>query len=615
MIGDLTDSCLMKRYTPGELHEISSRIAPVPGLWAPPQAPSSLSGRVGPAISVYPRYSDIVGETNDLEQRYWEALQKTPVLGGIGELAAINGILSEHRTGQPDIHHQLNEKFFVPELRAKVNQFSPGGPAFGTVFTKIGCLQIMRHLMLYGNASVDSTDQTVSRLGELMLLANESILPEPAFKSPQASNLELLLSFVPIWDVCNPRELAYSLSRMYTILTEILPGTDREVQRLTSKLGMDTARIMVDELPLNDFISAVFGLYSYGRTMAVPDQAVFDVNQVFSRVGFPVAVLKKLVKRRTLTISEFRERLRDGNPCEFENLIDEMRRRAFVSESLNTFRKFPFLQLDANRALILDLQFLVELLTAGVYWSIFDSLPTNQRDTFRELWGRLFELYAVNLLEKFYPKISGIFFPDLQYDGGQVDALLDFGNEVLVLETKASLLTEPAKRTVNSTEFVSDFSRKFVQNEKGSPKAILQLASSCGALENGKIPTATKPSRIFPIFVSDEPAVETFFFNAYMNEIFQKALPTGSTIQPLTVMSINELQEILPYVAENAFSWTELLQSRFNALGVGPTSVHQAIYDMCRSKSLRSLRNQAVRSEFDKVWAIISSRYKPAAVE
>ncbi len=69
-------------------------------------------------------------------------------------------------------------------------------------------------------------------------------------------------------------------------------------------------------------------------------------------------------ERRALTISEFRERLRDGNPCELENLIDELRRRAFVSESLNIFRQFPFLQLDADRALILDLQFLIELLTS-----------------------------------------------------------------------------------------------------------------------------------------------------------------------------------------------------------------------------------------------------------
>jgi hypothetical protein len=57
------------------------------------------------------------------------------------------------------------------------------------------------------------------------------------------------------------------------------------------------------------------------------------------------------------------------------------------------------MKLDANRVLILDLEFLAELLTAGVYWNIFDGLPQNRRDTFKELWGRLFEIYGVDLLK------------------------------------------------------------------------------------------------------------------------------------------------------------------------------------------------------------------------
>jgi len=55
-------------------------------------------------------------------------------------------------------------------------------------------------------------------------------------------------------------------------------------------------------------------------------------------------------------------------------------------------------------------------------------------------------------------------------------------------------------------------------------------------------PTAT----IYPVCVSDEPAVESFFFTAYSNEIFQKELSAGSRLQPVTMMSINELEEILP---------------------------------------------------------------------
>lgn len=55
-----------------------------------------------------------------------------------------------------------------------------------------------------------------------------------------------------------------------------------------------------------------------------------------------------------------------------------------------------------------------------------------------------------------------------------------------------------------------------------------------------------KPARIYPVCVSDEPAVESFFFTAYANETFEKEVPAKSRIRPVTMMSVNELEEILP---------------------------------------------------------------------
>jgi hypothetical protein len=599
----------MKSYSPVELAQIFAQIAPNSGVLIPAPSPIPASPKGGPALCVYLRYSDIAAGTQDLEQRYWDLLQQTPVVNGIGVLATINGILSEYRMGHAEVHRTLNERFLSPDLRVKVSEYQPGGPAFAGVFNKVGCLQLMRHLIVYGDRSMTSDDKDVAALGELLLLTNQFIQPE--FQPVQASNLGLLLQFLPIWDVCNPRDLAYTLSRMYTILREILPGKDAQVPKLASKIGIDPATITIDGLSLDDFLSAIFGLYSYGRKMDSPTQAQFDMREVFSKVGFPSGVLETLVNARARTLSEFAQRLSNDKPATREVFVDELRRRAFLSESLNVFRTFPLFRVDSNRVLILDLQFLVELLTSGVYWSLFDSLPTGSRDTFRELWGRLFELYTVGLLHDFYPSTSGILTADLEHETGQVDALLDFGPDVLVFEVKASLLTELAKRRVDEAEFLKDFNRKFVRNEKSAPKAVLQLVASCKALADGTIRTATEPGRIYPIFVSDEPAVETFFFNTFMNEIFQQELSNSPKVQPLTAMSINNLEELLPYVSENAFSWTELLRSRFIGKEVGTFSVHQAIYDLARSKGLPPIRNQAIRKTFDQVWSIIKSRYKP----
>ena len=76
-----------------------------------------------------------------------------------------------------------------------------------------------------------------------------------------------------------------------------------------------------------------------------------------------------------------------------------------------------------------------------------------------------FELYTVDLLTQFYPPMSGL----LSYGNAQIDALIDFGAYMLVIEIKPSLLTEPAKRNADEK---ADFRRKFIENERGKPKVI-----------------------------------------------------------------------------------------------------------------------------------------------
>lgn len=601
----------MNQYGAEELNRIFLEIAPQRGLALPLRPGPAPRGRAsGPAVGVYPRHSEILPGTGKLEDRYWNLLRQTPVVGGAGTLASINILLSEHRSLDRDVHKILTERFVTPAIAAKITERNVAGGGFSGAFTRTGCLQLMRDLLVYGNRSVKPAGRSVKELGELALLANEFIQRDQVVDPARLPNLDLLLSFVPVWDIHNPRDLAYALSRMFTILTEILPGNHAEVRRLAAKAGLNISGITVGSLPLNDFIAAVFGLFAYGRNIKGPTFSVFDMRQIFSQVGFPTAILRKLVNDRALTAGEFRKRLGGGKARTRKAFGEELERRSFLTESLNLFRQHPLMKLDANRVLILDLEFLAELLTAGVYWNIFDSLPRNRRESFKELWGRLFEIYGVHLLKDFYPHASGILAADLNYDGGQVDALLDFGEAVVVFEIKSSLLTEAAKRGGNRAKFVADFERKFVRNERGKPKALLQLTASCKAIEGCRIRTAMKPARIYPVCVSDEPAVESFFFTAYANETFEKQVPAKSRIRPMTMMSVNELEEILPYVSENLFGWSELLDFRLRGPTSGAFSVHQAIYDLLREKGLSARRNQAIRKSFDEVWKIIGSRYK-----
>ena len=75
-------------------------------------------------------------------------------------------------------------------------------------------------------------------------------------------------------------------------------------------------------------------------------------------------------------------------------------------------------------------------------------------------------------------------------------------------------------------------------------------------------------------------------------------------------MSTDEFEQILPHVADNDFTWEELLQSRFNEIGVYPHSVGQAIYDLLLGKGLGSKQNQALKAKSDELGELIRRAFQ-----
>lgn len=169
---------------------------------------------------------------------------------------------------------------------------------------------------------------------------------------------------------------------------------------------------------------------------------------------------------------------------------------------------------------------------------------------------------------------------------------------MFVFEIKSSLLTDNAKRGGNAGTLARDIERKFIENEHGKPKAVLQLARAAKAILAGHIPTAMRSKRIFPILITDEPATECPGFNAYLNERFQQEVGGLPEIRPLTVMSIDECERFLPYAASNAISWENLCETRTE----GPfISVGQIIYNIRQRRGIASQINERLKAMFEKV--------------
>jgi hypothetical protein len=599
-----------QRYTPEQLQRIFEQMAGS-GMWVPVR--NQPAPYVGPAFAVYLKYSELYPDCADVKDRYWRLIQQVPIVNAVGVFATINNILAV--TSRDDNAHKvLHQRFLEPDVAERLARNSPAAPAFGVVFHRLGSLVAMRDLLVYGTNRANTTDSPITQIGELALSANDFVERDPIIKGTP-TNLELAAQVMRTWDIYNPRDLAYALTRTYTILTTILPGADPTVAKLRGRIG--TENLTVDGLSLPEFVAITFALFSYGNVVEREgtNRVVFAPSAFFREYPRAQPLLDRFVVGRSLTVDEYRSKLAGAAPRTRHQFLEDLDAIRGLPSSLSVFRQQPLLQLDDGRVVILDLQFLTDLVITGVYWLIFDALSKSQRDAFKELWGRCFELYVTQLLREFYPLNSSLLSTDTAYSGGQIDALLDFGADVFVFEIKSSLLTEPAKRSADPAMLAADVERKLIRNEKGAPKAVLQLARAAELIASGQIKTTIKPTRVYPVLITDEPACECLAFNAYLNEQFQVELTGAEGVRPLTIMSINECEEMLPYSGRGAFSWAELCETRFRGTEVTVWSVHQAIYDLRHERNIGVQRNEMVLKRFEAVYREILRIFGAEGVE
>lgn len=512
----------------------------------------------------------------------------------------------------------------------------------GAFFARAGVLVAMKGI--FGPSKSYITQETPFdpfRVGDLCLDANELAFPDP----PSLQNLndfDLVVNMLPAWDLYNPRFLGYSLARYYRMI-ELFVGYDPVIANLKSGLTLSSA-LEFDGLSLVDFAAVAFGLFAHVRARAdlnvlvgKSEGFVLDANTFLSDTAIPKSNLDKFLARRSWTFDQFQEEIAGPTQWTISEFPSRTKSPGF-STDFRVFREHPLMNLGDGFHLAIDLQFLEELVGPGLFFHVLSSFEAKkQRQTVLDLWGRIFELLVVELLEYFYPSgqsnaVAPLLRPDFTFeaprrpnaDDGQVDALLDFGHIILMFECKHFLLSQSIKDSLDPAKVEEELRKKLVENQDGERKAVRQLVNMCAAVRTGAIPTGAGKigspqgnAVLYPIVVVADAAMETFGVNKFLNKIFQNyATDIGGEVRPLTIMSIQELEEALPYIAAGTFTWGELLDSRFyreegdeGLSHVRLWSLHQAIYDLLTLKGAPSIPNDLRKKQFDRIANEILSVY------
>lgn len=622
----------MRRLTPAELAAIYNRVAgPRFGLFLPvaPQERHSFGAGppTGAEFMVPPNYADITGTPSSADNLYTD-IQAEDSVETIHRLAGLNILLERgHDFGveQAAVEQAAVEHYVRPAFRSTppIDASKPQ-PTYSFIFNRVGVLVALKGVLGADAPSAAAGPASEYYIGNLILRANEFISGKQfqALTAPPTA-LELAAELIPTWDLTNGRDLAYGMARMYRML-EYLGGTDLQVTALRAKLKIVYSNLRFGGLLLNEFLAVAFGLYTYAKNIPagvlLKNSSAIAVNtdRVLAEVNFPRSLLERFLAATSLSLVDLRNRLTSGKPWTRDHYVELMNGSEFRTDFL-ALRQHPLLAVEGNSYIILDLQFLTELLSSGLFFDLLFGLSRNLREDFLSLWGRIFELSIFEMLHHFYPPSAGILQTDIPFEGGQIDALLDFGDMVLVFEFKHFLLPHEVRYSRDATLLEKELRKKLVSNQKGKQKAVRQLASASAAIRSGRIATLLggdesrpKKAAVYPVVVVADASLEAPFVNTFVNDLFQREI-AGLDVKPLTLMSVQELEDTLPIMAAGQATWNEILDSRFEDNRVSPFSVHQAGYDLAQDKGIPYLRNQFRLDQFTSVFAQIRKMYEGGA--
>jgi hypothetical protein len=567
--------------------------------------------RFGPEFIVPITYSEVTGR-KPTAQDLWHALS----FGNhVETIVTLSMILNSVERFQPDrnLHAALTERFLRPEYRT-IPRRPPGGklPDYQDVFNPLGVLFALK-LLLGATTGPEPPERLQPddqfSIGDLILLANEFVLTS-SLTAETMTDANLAADLLPVWDLTNPGRIVYAMARMHRMVAVHLVGSDSKVLRIIKQIGVGMDGIKFCGVPLDSYVFAVFALYARDQLLRGPDflrnpdLAIFNPHELMKQTSFPHEMFQRFLQGVSLDLDAARRKLSSLDTGWNEGILADLLESPTFRTDFLAFRERPILKLDEKRYLVLDGHFLADLLSIGVLFQVRSALARDKGALLMSLFGRLFELYAGELLEFFYPRRSAILRLDLPYTDGQLDALLDFGEYVVLLEFKFFLLRHEIKHNRKSGELETSLREKLVENQRGERKAARQLAHAAQSVHDRTIMTALPGKPIYPVVVIYESGLQCPGANAIINRYFQEfreRLRNPDLVRPLTVMSLEELEGLLPQVAAALTTWREVLDARFMRDEVNFISVHQVIHDILKRQGKEGKNNQFLRQTSDEM--------------
>lgn len=545
--------------------------------------------------STYIAYSDLCDEKLPLATlkkrlRRFKLSNTIFTLSRINVLLGRQRMLGEGREAMQDLQGRLVANYIDDELledRLK--------PRFGALkrderplFLRQQMLNLIRHCALVcresGSVIPDGKTNGGYELGRCCLIMNDNLLSKREERAiSEGTSLKrrkhLGIQLAPLLELYNPPKIDQAVVRAEIIFSEILNSPEMKAIIGRELQGVDIAQAFLDAtgLTIDKYKELILAIITwlYGHTL----------EELLEDNGLSVFHRSQLINNTLIDQKDF-DRYLSLDSIKLTGLkarFSAKRAKLLPHFDYVLFRTWPLLELEDDNFICVDSCFAVEKLSAGIYWTIIDSLKGRARQKAFDAFGYLFEIYVNRIFRQISP-LDGLFMSDTTYTTGEkaFDGIICRGNHLIVMEYKASFMKVEDKYSGKIRKFEKELDKKFgVDKEEGTEKGVAQLANHIGRLYHKTVSARShieeldhvlqnshsRVEKITPVLIVQEPILRLSIIEEMLNRRFlrllaRKNVSEGVRVAPLAVIDIGTLERMKPNLIAGDFTLEQCLNAR-----------------------------------------------------
>lgn len=266
---------------------------------------------------------------------------------------------------------------------------------------------------------------------------------------------------------------------------------------------------------------------------------------------------------------------------------------------LEPFRSHALISLSNDRFLYADYVFGTQQATNGLLWRLRRLAGTDaEGEALLRSWGSLLEGYLHDLLGE----VLGSRYLRAPRAGGNevTDALVDYGDEVVLLEFKRGFVPHGVKYSGDVGKLEEELQRKFVK-EGQIARALVRLfgRERLGSrwLSAMKGLGARAPRVVYPVLVTDDYSLAAHGVESHLGDLVAESLrgvdlPARPRVERLTVATLENVESLVPILRGGA-KLSNLLRDRFKVDRSGLNTLHNFLCDVAKRMRLEVLVDRA----------------------